>query len=101
MSSSAAKKLLDGGDQLFGGLQVFVVVKELHALCLDLSRCHNAVLKHAIHVLCAFALSAAGVAALIVEVVVPRGRNALEGEFLLTNGDFLSLSHIFSVAPFR
>ena len=101
MSSSAAKKLFDGSDQLLGGLQVFVVVKELHALCLDLSGRHDAVLEHAVHVLCALALTAAGIAALIVEVVVPRGRNALEGEFLLTNSDFLSLSHIFSVAPFR
>ena len=49
MSSSAAKKLLDGGDQLFGGLQVFVVVKVLHALCLDLSGSHDAVLEHAVH----------------------------------------------------
>ena len=101
MSSSAAKKLLDGGDQLFGSLQVFVVVKELHALCLDLMGCHNAVFEHAVHVLCALALTVAGIAALIVEVLVPRGRNALEGEFLITNGDFLSFSHIFSVAPFR
>lgn len=91
MSSSAAKKLLDGGDQLFSGLQVFVVIEVLHALCLDLCGCHNAVLEHAVHVLCALALAVAGVAALIVEVVVPRGRNALESELLLTNGDFLSL----------
>src|SRR5699024_7466928 len=97
---SLPKKLLDGGDQLLGSAQVLLVVKVGHPLRFDFGRRNHTVTEHAVHVLGALA-PAAGVAALIVEVIVPGGRHALQRELLLPDGDFFGLCHIFSISPFR
>ena len=97
---SASKKLLDGADQLLRREQVFLLVKVGHTLRLDLGGSDHTVAEHAVHVLGGLAL-APGVAALVVEVVVPGGGNALEGELLPIDGDLFLLCHKLSIAPFR
>ena len=100
MLASLSKKGLDGLDERLRALEVFLLVKVCHALIPHLCGGNHAVFEHPVHVLCGFLLAAAGIAAHVIGIVVPRGGNALQRVFRAVPGAFLLLRHVFSISPF-